>query len=102
MSNVMHVRIKLRDPLQSDGAVRGSPHYLNHWILLQRLRDQPADDHRVVHHHHTNPFPWLKRTPVHCEPYLLARHRKNPNQLELFLEDVFRKGLHDVFVGPRL
>jgi hypothetical protein len=39
------VRIKLWDPLQSYRAVRGSPHHLEHGILLERLRDQPTDDH---------------------------------------------------------
>ena len=29
------------------------------------MRDQPADDHRVVHHQHTNPFARLKQSLVH-------------------------------------
>ena len=49
-----HVGIQLRNPLQGDRAVRRAPTTSSGGILLEGVRDQAPDDHRVVHHQHAN------------------------------------------------
>ena len=44
-----HVRIDLGDLRQRDGPIRSRAHHLDSRLLAQRVRHEPADDHRVVH-----------------------------------------------------
>src|ERR1700753_1725441 len=95
-----HVRIELRDPLQSNGAVGWGPHYLDHCILLQGSRDQPADDHEAVHSHHAYPIPRLEQPPVHYgHGYSLATGRI-PTNSSFSLNMSFVKGFMTYSFAP--
>ena len=78
-----------------------APDHFEHGILFQRVRDQTADDHRIVHHQHANPLAGLKQSLVHGLP-MPCSSRMNSDEFELLDQDFFGERLHDVLVGARL
>ncbi len=45
-------------------AVGGSAHQLKHRVLLEGIRNQPADDNRIIHNQDANLLAGLKQTLV--------------------------------------
>ena len=56
MSRVTTSGLNCSNALQGDLAVGGDAHHFDGGMLAQRLGDQAADDHRIVHDQYANPL----------------------------------------------